>query len=250
MLGLLKEVVARLSTVERRLAKVGNYAKRLPWGIGQGGTGAKNAADARDNLGLGSGDSPSFAGLSASGQIYQNDGDQVASDKDLRGQYVGGVPSSEKPSFFPQGSSCALAQDSSWPTSWGLLWVYKYINNRATQMLSAQEGDSLFMRTAKTTTGSNEWLGWHRIALDAPASASGYTIVSPNANSPTSKTVTLPSGRFSATPNIVVTANTSLPGSTLKEVSRASASTSSFKIVIYRTDSNPTGVDWIAMENH
>lgn len=76
----------------------------------------------------------------------------------------------------------------------------------------------------------------------------GSTMITPVTNSPTSVRVNFPTGFFTQTPSISATANTSVPGSSVIEVGAAGPSVSGFDATIYRTNTTPTNVYWIAAQ--
>ena len=79
------------------------------------------------------------------------------------------------------------------------------------------------------------------------ATATGKVTITPSAaNAPTSMTVTLPAGRFTDIPSLQATAHTSLPERVSVGVNNPS--TSSFQVVITRTDTTATGVFWTATQ--
>jgi hypothetical protein len=84
--------------------------------------------------------------------------------------------------------------------------------------------------------------------LGANNIAHGNVSFSPYANTPTSVNITF-GHEFATTPDIVVTANTSVPGSVVEEVSYMSPTKTGCGIVIYRTSNTSTLVSWIAMSN-
>jgi len=78
----------------------------------------------------------------------------------------------------------------------------------------------------------------------APMVRTGYVSITPTADSPTS--VAISYGKtFSTSPRTVVTANTSVPGSVFIEASTTSHTTTGCEIVIYRTSSTTTGINWV-----
>lgn len=76
----------------------------------------------------------------------------------------------------------------------------------------------------------------------------GTVSITPVANVPTSTAVTFPFA-FPSTPNVVVTAGTSVPGSEVKEVSVGAVTTTGFTAWIYRTNTTSTAVYWVAAVN-
>ena len=77
--------------------------------------------------------------------------------------------------------------------------------------------------------------------------AHGKVSITPTANSPSYVTIDYSSTGFTATPDIFVTANTSLPGSTVQEVSYGSPTKDGARIYIYRTNTTTTSVSWLAI---
>lgn len=83
-------------------------------------------------------------------------------------------------------------------------------------------------------------------SLIAKNIAHGSVSITPTANSPTSKTVsfgkTLPS-----TPNVIISAETSVPGSTVLECGATNISKTGFTAWVYRTNTTATVLHWIAI---
>lgn len=80
------------------------------------------------------------------------------------------------------------------------------------------------------------------------AMSTGTVAITPVANTPTSTSVTFPVGRFSATPNIFVTANTTVPGSTVQGASFSSGSATGCTLWVYRTNTSSTTINWQAIQ--
>lgn len=73
----------------------------------------------------------------------------------------------------------------------------------------------------------------------------GVVSITPSASSPTSKSVSFGSA-FTATPVVVLTPVTSVPGTTVQGWSATEMTTSGFKAWVYRTNSTATDLHWIA----
>src|SRR5699024_7447710 len=74
----------------------------------------------------------------------------------------------------------------------------------------------------------------------------GETVTVPSGSAFNTKTVTFPQGRFTTPPTVVVSADTT--SDALINVGALSVTTDGFTLSVRRTNSTPTGVDWIAME--
>lgn len=74
----------------------------------------------------------------------------------------------------------------------------------------------------------------------------GKETVTPVANTPTALTVNFPTP-FAAIPNVFVTADSGVPGSTVIEVAVQAVTTTNFRIVVYRTNGTNTIVNWLAV---
>ncbi|MFE1082427.1 hypothetical protein [Brevibacterium sediminis] len=79
--------------------------------------------------------------------------------------------------------------------------------------------------------------------------AAGRVIMTPTSENQTISTfVTFPAGRFSTSPSVVATPDTTVPGSSVLGVGTSSPSATGFTLYFRRTSVAPTGVTWIAME--
>lgn len=78
--------------------------------------------------------------------------------------------------------------------------------------------------------------------------ANSATLPSSAANTPTSTTITLPTGRFTAGPAISIGANTTVIGTTVAGVAFSGASATSFTAWVTRANTSSTGVHWIAVQ--
>lgn len=74
----------------------------------------------------------------------------------------------------------------------------------------------------------------------------GSVSIKPTANKPTSKTVSF-GKTFSSTPNVIISAETSGPGTAVLECSATNISTTGFTAWVYRTDTVATVLHWIAI---
>lgn len=99
----------------------------------------------------------------------------------------------------------------------------------------------------------NQWeivvqgpIGWDYLPARI---ASGRVDITPSAaNTPTSRTVTFPAGRFTATPDVLVAPITSVPGSTVLGAGHTGASASSCTVWLTRTNTTSTSVAWVAVQ--
>ena len=78
------------------------------------------------------------------------------------------------------------------------------------------------------------------------AAGKGETVTVPSGSAFNTKTVTFPQGRFTTPPTVVVSADTT--SDALINVGALSVTKDGFTLSVRRTNSTPTGVDWIAME--
>lgn len=74
----------------------------------------------------------------------------------------------------------------------------------------------------------------------------GETVTVPSGSAFNTKTVTFPQGRFTTPPTVVVSADTT--SEALVNVGALTVTKDGFTLSVRRTNSTPTGVDWIAME--
>lgn len=82
--------------------------------------------------------------------------------------------------------------------------------------------------------------------LSAGNMVSGQVSITPTANTPTAQAVSFGT-TFTATPRVFATAVSSVPGSTVIEVSANNITTTGCDIVLYRTNNNVTLVNWFAV---
>ena len=148
--------------------------------------------------------------------------------------------------------------DDNWavPQAMGALAdsVQEALNDRANAYIGTSQERRNFTpdkpgtRWQDTDNGQFEfvWRGgrWQGIARVY----TGNTMITPVTNSPTSVRVNFPTGFFTQTPSVSATANTSVPGSSVIEVGAAGPSVSGFDATIYRTNTTPTHVYWIAAQ--
>lgn len=80
-----------------------------------------------------------------------------------------------------------------------------------------------------------------------PKLAHGKVVVNAVANTTTSAAVTLPAGMFTSVPDVVVTAGSSSPYTSVQGVSVNNVTTTSFDVFIRRANTDNTGIHWIAI---
>lgn len=99
---------------------------------------------------------------------------------------------------------------------------------------------------------------WGPLTFDAAgrmkgAVCAGEVLVTPTGSSGTrtgNAYVTFPAGRFTTAPTVVVSANTTVPGTTVVGVGANGATTAGFTAYVARTNNTATGIAWIATEGH
>lgn len=85
--------------------------------------------------------------------------------------------------------------------------------------------------------------------IRAARTLSGSVDITPSApNTPTTVRVNFPSGYFTATPQVVVSPNTAVPGTTVTGTAVGSISTSGFNAYLTRTNTTTTALSWIAVQ--
>jgi hypothetical protein len=94
----------------------------------------------------------------------------------------------------------------------------------------------------KLTAGSASVTG----SLTAGNIDHGSVSITPTANTPTSKTVSF-NKTFSSTPNVIISAETSVPYSTVRGCGATNISTTGFTAWVYRTNTTATVLHWIAI---
>ena len=77
----------------------------------------------------------------------------------------------------------------------------------------------------------------------------GRTTITPRANSATSTYVNFPAGLFTAAPKVVATADTETIGDQVKGVAVSDISAERFRLWIYRSNTQPTSINWIAVQS-
>lgn len=86
-----------------------------------------------------------------------------------------------------------------------------------------------------------------RLGLLPKAMASGTLVITPVANTPTSSAVTFPVGRFSSAPHVLVSLNTTVPGTQVTGWSSANITSSGFDAYVTRTNTTNTTLYWTAV---
>lgn len=104
-------------------------------------------------------------------------------------------------------------------------------------------------------TGTVQVFGYSKGSVTQPkviqpyaTSAGTLNIVPSAANTPTSATVTFPVGRFSQPPVVTVSANTTVPGTTVLGVSSGGSTATSVLIWVTRTNTTSTSISWQATQ--
>jgi hypothetical protein len=108
----------------------------------------------------------------------------------------------------------------------------------------------VWVRTSNTSSG---WTAWRKTIFEATgmvkAMATGTVVVTPSAaNTPTMVSVSFPAGRFTATPNVQVSALTTVPGSQVTGVAANAPSSTGFDLYVTRTNTTNTTVSWSAVQ--
>jgi len=157
----------------------------------------------------------------------------------------------------------------------GLLWTLRYATvvngdnpsavlvtfdgdvNPGSEFVSASGADGVVSLVGTLTVGTRVATifvppaGQYIIGrLQATAGAiidAGSVAVTPVANTPTAQAVVF-TQPFTAIPIVVATAVTGSPGSTVLEVSVTNVTTTGCDVVLYRTNTTVTGVNWQAVQ--
>ncbi len=155
------------------------------------------------------------------------------------------LTSSATPSTWQNGitSTRSTVTANGYPSQYGALLNFGR-GDYVTQFYGQRTGGNRIW--FRNSTGSS-WGSWSELWHDGSSPmASGYFTMSPTANSPTS--VSLSYGKtFTSNPRPFVTANSSVPGSQVLEVSTHSHSTTGCSVAIYRTNTVSTGINWGAV---
>lgn len=156
---------------------------------------------------------------------------------------------------YPQGMSrlyYTTANSTSWDFTGKAGEVITYVDGTdfARQEFTQHLGGSgvtqptKWIRTANSASG---WTAWGN--KQAVAILSGQVQITPVANTMTTANVTFPTGYFTTAPMVVITANSSVMGSTVQAVAASAVTTTGFTAGIIRTNTTQTGIFWIAVQS-
>lgn len=137
------------------------------------------------------------------------------------------------------------------PAGWPYLDQDNYLD--LTPEYTEQLADKLQNSDADVAAAINAATRAENAAATAVAAAArmaaGKVTVTPSApNTPTSLAITFPAGRFTAPPAVVVTADTTSPGTQVVAVAVSSVTTGGCVIIVNRVNTTPTGCFWIAIQ--
>lgn len=136
------------------------------------------------------------------------------------------------------------------------VWVGNYINNNITTTNpgTIRINSKNIFRIFELINGNNNTVfqmglqGVTARKLYAKNIQSGQAIINPVANTPTYIDVTF-DVPFDEVPNVIATPSTTVPYSEVRGVGVSDVTTTGFRLYIYRTNTNTTGVYWIASSN-
>lgn len=198
--------------------------------------------------------------------VQVDDADEDTSgERRARVLYLAGAPSASPvpPSVPPRslrigvidvpqvgGGSPAFTMDRRYTTAAG--GIVPVVSQGERDALAAYEG----LVVARLDLGLLElYVGstWHRLALlsdipSVPRIWTGRVNITPVANTPTSARVTFPAGRFTSTPRVFVTADSTVPGERVIEVTHSDTSASGTTVWLYRNNATATWVDVLAVQ--
>lgn len=125
-----------------------------------------------------------------------------------------------------------------------------YAKQTFTTHSSGSGTPNMWVRTANAANG---WTAWRKAIFREDsgipkAMASGTLTITPVANTPTSQSVSFPAGRFSATPHIVISPITTVPGTQVTGWGASGASSTGFDAYVTRTNTTATILNWIATQ--
>jgi hypothetical protein len=201
-----------------------DFARIATVPVNNGGTGATTASAALSNLGGAPLVAPSFSGKPTAPQMDFTSTTAATNDSVNHAIQVG--PTS--------GQNVRIS-----PTR------IIAVNNGAYQVLgvNSQGGDVIIGNASSAITMNGRLTATHLPF----AMAAGSVNITPTANSPSSATVTFPSGRFTQEPLAVGTPRTSVPG-TVQEVGIVTQSATSMNVWLLRTNSTTTTIEWVAVQ--
>lgn len=163
-------------------------------------------------------------------------------------------------STYPVGQSrlfYSTTQSTAWDfagKSGEVLTYYDGFDFARQDFLRHGAGTTPTERWVRTANVANGWTPWQKIVFEdrlsgmPKAMASGRETVTPVANTQTTYAVTFPAGRFTVTPNVVLTADTTVMGSQVQGISVNNISTTGFTIYVLRTNATNTLIQWIATQ--
>ena len=134
------------------------------------------------------------------------------------------------------------------------LGVFQYVRNNITTTNpgTIKINSQNIFRIFELVNGNNDTifqLGLQGVStqnISANNIQSGQAIITPVANTPTYIDVTFETP-FGGEPNVIATPSTTVPYSEVRGIGVTNVTTTGFRLYIYRTNTNVTGIYWIAM---
>lgn len=140
------------------------------------------------------------------------------------------------------GQANAPLPDQGW-----FLHVMKHPTDGVTLMQVAHSNTVIVLTYIRRRLSTGVWGAWTPMYGQQNIQTGSLSITPSAANVPTGVNITFPTP-FKKTPIVVVSANTTVPGSSVTGVAAFSASTTGCTIYVTRTNTSSTGVNWVAID--
>ncbi|WP_214849023.1 hypothetical protein [Exiguobacterium sp. s138] len=140
------------------------------------------------------------------------------------------------------GQANAPLPDQGW-----FLHVMKHPTDGVTLMQVAHSNTVIVLTYIRRRLSTGVWGAWTPMYGQQNIQTGSLSITPSAANVPTGVNITFPTP-FKKTPTVVVSANTTVPGSSVTGVAAFSASTTGCTIYVTRTNTSSTGVNWVAID--
>lgn len=135
--------------------------------------------------------------------------------------------------------------------------------NLATSLANAMASTPVVIATSGTQSGTHSLMTTHGVGdgsttfnlpiVGSPPQpmASGFISITPSAaNTPTPGAITFPAGLFTLPPRVIVTADSTVPGTVVTGVAATAVTTSGATIYLTRASTTSTGIHWVAVQDN
>ncbi|WP_426353643.1 pyocin knob domain-containing protein [Exiguobacterium sp. R-39] len=140
------------------------------------------------------------------------------------------------------GQANAPLPDQGW-----FLHVMKHPTDGVTLMQVAHSNTVIVLTYIRRRLSTGVWGTWTPMYGQQNIQTGSLSITPSAANVPTGVNITFPTP-FKKMPTVIVSANTTVPGSSVTGVAAFSASTTGCTIYVTRTNTSSTGVNWVAID--